>query len=220
LTRTGGHITYKKLEYDIGREDLAETIKENLKDRTSEKDDGYIKWLEIMFPYIPIDIDMASFDDAAFGRNDIERFKLSYFTNTKSIEGNNFTNPLVKLDLSEAEPYKTKNDKVDSAKVIDENTNKKILSFENELLKKSISEPEINSIIKNIGMKLERIDFLLNTDEELHKIKKEELQKILNDFTSQTKISKTIKTKFMKQLNEFYREYRTTIDSFNIESCI
>ena len=49
---------------------------------------------------------------------------------------------------------------------------------------------------------------------------KEKLQEILNGFTSQTKISKTIKTKFMEQLNEFYRPYKTTMDSFNIESCI
>ena len=221
LTRTGDHITYKMLEYDIRTEKLAEKIQDRLAKMTQIDNDGYTEWLEIMFPYIPIDIDMASFDNADFGGSEIERFKLSYFTNTKSIEGNNFTNPLVKLDLSEVEPYKTKSDKVDSAKIIDENTNKKILSFKDELLKKlNNNKLEVNSIIDNINMKLKIIDFLLNTDEELHKIKKEKLQEILNGFTSQTKISKTIKTKFMEQLNEFYRPYKTTMDSFNIESCI
>lgn len=64
----GIHITYKILEYDIGTEKFCRKDTRQVRKKTTQIDnDGYTEWLELMFPYIPIDIDMASFDNADFG---------------------------------------------------------------------------------------------------------------------------------------------------------
>ena len=233
LTRNGGHITYKMLEYDIGTEKLAENIQDDLAKTTPLDKDGYIAWLELMFPYIPIDIDMASFNKVDFGGSEIERFKLSYFTNTKSIEGNNFTNPLVKLDLREVEPYKTKSDKVDSAKIIDENITTKNLNLRTSLTElssntKGFSKGDVDSVILKI------LNVTSTQNEEAFNLILNEfkpLQVILQDFEDKIKITSISQTTFINNFKEFFKKNRGNINQFlieksngddsnNIESCI
>jgi hypothetical protein len=233
LTRNGGHITYKMLKYDIGTEKLAENIQDDLAKTTPLDKDGYIAWLELMFPYIPIDIDMASFNKVDFGGSEIERFKLSYFTNTKSIEGNNFTNPLVKLDLREVEPYKTKSDKVDSAKIIDENITTKNLNLRTSLTElssntKGFSKGDVDSVILKI------LNVTSTQNEEAFNLILNEfkpLQVILQDFEDKIKITSISQTTFINNFKEFFKKNRGNINQFlieksngddsnNIESCI
>jgi hypothetical protein len=163
-----------------------------------------------MFPYIPIDIDMASFNKVDFGGSEIERFKLSYFTNTKSIEGNNFTNPLVKLDLREVEPYKTKSDKVDSAKIIDENITTKNLNLRTSLTElssntKGFSKGDVDSVILKI------LNVTSTQNEEAFNLILNEfkpLQVILQDFEDKIKITSISQTTFINNFKEFFKKNR------------